>query len=249
VERIPAERNRRAGGMPALPGQIGTATKTMSELTLDQVRSWIEAAGALIEENKALLTDLDTAIGDGDHGTNMSRGMAVVRRKLDTTAVADVGGMLKLVGMTLLSTVGGASGPLYGGFFLAMAKAAPGKATLAITEIGEALAAGLDDIRRRGKAEVGDKTMVDALTPAVAAFLSASAEDLRATSRAAADAARAGAEGTTPLQARKGRASYLGERSIGHQDPGATSSWLLLEALASACGAEGQRVRRVRSIG
>jgi phosphoenolpyruvate---glycerone phosphotransferase subunit DhaL len=215
--------------------------KTMNELTLHQVRWWMEAAAALIEENKALLTDLDTAIGDGDHGTNMSRGLAAVRKRLDTTAAVDVGGMLKLVGMTLLSTVGGAAGPLYGGFFLAMAKTAAGKATLARTEMGEALTAGLDDIRRRGKAEVGDKTMVDALTPAVEAFLSVSAEDLRAASRAAADAARVGAEGTTPLQARKGRASYLGERSIGHQDPGATSSWLLLEALASACRAGGER--------
>ena len=215
----------------------GQQTKAMTEFTLDRVRSWIEAAGTLIEENKALLTDLDTAIGDGDHGTNMSRGWTAVRRKIDATAAPDVGGMLKLVGMTLLSTVGGAAGPLYGGFFLAMAKAAPGKTTWAKTEMGEALAAGLDDIRRRGKAEAGDKTMVDALTPAVAAFLAISAEDLRAASRAAADAAKTGAEGTTPLQARKGRASYLGERSIGHQDPGATSSWLLLEALASSCEA------------
>jgi len=209
----------------------------MTELTVDRVRSWIEAAGVLIEENKALLTDLDTAIGDGDHGTNMSRGWAAVRKKLDATPAADVGAMLRLVGMTLLSTVGGAAGPLYGGFFLAMAKTTAGKATLARTEIGEAFAAGLDDIRRRGKAVVGDKTMVDALTPAVEAFVSVCSADLRAASRAAADAARAGAEGTTPLQARKGRASYLGERSIGHQDPGATSSWLLLEALASVCGA------------
>ena len=209
----------------------------MNELTLDRVRSWIEAAATLIEQNKTLLTDLDTAIGDGDHGTNLSRGFAAVRKKLDATAAVDISGMLKLVGMTLLSTVGGASGPLYGGFFLAMEKASTGKATLARTEWSEALAAGLDDIKRRGKAELGDKTMVDALTPAVEAFVSVCSADLRAASRAAADAARAGAEGTTPLQARKGRASYLGERSIGHQDPGATSSWLLLEALASVCGA------------
>jgi len=213
----------------------------MNKLTLDRVRSWIEAAGTLIEQNKALLTDLDTAIGDGDHGTNMSRGFAAVRKKLEATAAADISGMLSLVGMTLLSTVGGASGPLYGGLFLAMAKASTGKATLARTELSKTLTAGLNDITRRGKAELGDKTMVDALTPAVAAFLSVSAEDLRAASRAAADAARVGAEGTTPLQARKGRASYLGERSIGHQDPGATSSWLLLEALASACEAGTER--------
>lgn len=211
----------------------------MDDLTLDRVRLWIETAGALTEQNKALLTELDAAIGDGDHGTNMSRGLTAVRNKLDATMAEDVGGLLRVAGMTLLSTVGGAAGPLYGGFFLAMAKAASGKAALERREMAEALAAGLEDVRRRGKAELGDKTMVDALTPGIEAFRSLSEQGLETAAHAAADAARAGAEATTPLQARKGRASYLGERSIGHQDPGATSSWLLLEALASACAGAG----------
>jgi len=200
-------------------------------LTLDRARSWIEAAATLVVQNATLLTELDTTIGDGDHGTNMERGFSAVRKKLDSTTTADIGALFKLVGMTLLSTVGGAAGPLYGGFFLEMAKAAAGRQALAKSELDQVLGAGLNDIKRRGKAEVGDKTMVDALTPAVGAFRSAS--ELHAASRAAADAAKEAAEKTTPLLARRGRASYLGERSIGHQDPGATSCWLLLEALAS----------------
>ena len=197
-------------------------------------RLWIAAAADLIAQNKVLLTELDSAIGDGDHGTNMSRGFEAVRKKLQTTDVADPAGLFKLIGMTLLSTVGGASGPLYGGFFLAMAKAAGGKPELTKDDLYGSLVAGLDDIKRRGKAEPGDKTLVDSLVPVAKAFEQSPA-DLGAASRAAADAAKAGAEGTRPLQARKGRASYLGERSIGHQDPGATSCWLLLEALALTC--------------
>jgi len=202
-------------------------------LTLDRARSWIEAAATLVVQNATLLTELDTAIGDGDHGTNMERGFRAVRKKLDGTTTTDMGALFKLVGMTLLSTVGGAAGPLYGGFFLEMAKATAGRQTLAKSELDQVLGAGLNDIKRRGKAEVGDKTMVDALAPAVGAFRSAS--ELHAASRAAADAAKEAAEKTTPLLARRGRASYMGERSIGHQDPGATSCWLLLEALASVC--------------
>jgi dihydroxyacetone kinase-like protein len=206
-------------------------------LTLDWARSWIKAAATLVGQNAALLTELDAAIGDGDHGTNMERGFGAVRRKLDDTTTTDIGALFKLVGMTLLSTVGGAAGPLYGGFFLEMARAAAGRHTLAKSELDPVLEAGLNDIKRRGKAEVGDKTMVDALTPAVEAFRSAS--ELRTASRAAADAAKKAAEKTTPLLARKGRASYLGERSVGHQDPGAASCWLLLEALASVCAPKG----------
>ena len=208
------------------------------ELTLEEARSWIESASTLVAQNATLLTELDTAIGDGDHGTNMERGFGAVRRKLDGTTTTDIGALFKLVGMTLLSTVGGAAGPLYGGFFLEMAKAAAGRHTLAKSELDEVFDAGLNDIKRRGKAEVGDKTIVDALTPAVRAFRSAS--ELYAASRAAADAAKDGAEKTAPLLARKGRASYLGERSIGHQDPGATSCWLLLEALASVGASDRQ---------
>ena len=205
----------------------------MTELTLDQARLWFAAAGDLVEREIARLTELDTAIGDADHGFNMQRGFYAVRKKLEVTVTEDLGSLFRLVGMTLVSTVGGASGPLYGGFFLEMAKVANGKAYLGKNEICTALAAGLNDIKRRGKAEVGDKTMVDSLSPAVGALESAT--ELCAAFRAAADAAKTGAEGTIPLEARKGRASYLGQRSIGHQDPGATSSWLLFEALASVC--------------
>lgn len=207
----------------------------MQVLTMQSVRTWILAAATLLEQNKALLTDLDTAIGDGDHGTNMARGFEAVRKKLETAASADIGALFRLAGMTLLSTVGGASGPLYGGFFLAMAKAVNPEAELGKNDLQQALVAGLCDIKRRGRAEPGDKTMVDALAPAVASF-EASSADLSAACRAAANAARAGMESTRQLQARKGRASYLGERSIGHQDPGATSCWLLLEALARVWG-------------
>jgi phosphoenolpyruvate---glycerone phosphotransferase subunit DhaL len=206
---------------------------TVTEFTLDQARRWISGAGDLVERQAIRLTELDSAIGDGDHGTNMLRGFSAVRRKLEVTVTEDLGSLFRLVGMTLVSTIGGASGPLYGGFFLEMAKVTAGKARLGKDEVSAALAAGLNDIKRRGKAEVGDKTMVDSLSPAVAAF--ESVNELCAAYRAAADAAQSGAEGTIPLQARKGRASYLGQRSIGHQDPGATSSWLLLEALASVC--------------
>ena len=208
----------------------------MTEFTADQARLWIAGAGDLVERQAIRLTELDTAIGDGDHGTNMLRGFSAVRRKLEVTVTGDLGSLFRLVGMTLISAVGGASGPLYGGFFLEMAKVTAGKACLGKDEISAALAAGLNDIKRRGKAEVGDKTMVDCLLPAVAAR--ESVKELCAAFRAAADAAKTGAEATIPLQARKGRASYLGERSIGHQDPGATSSWLLFEALASVCRQE-----------
>ena len=200
---------------------------------MDQARLWIAGAGDLVARHVMRLTELDSAIGDGDHGTNMLRGFTAVRRKLEATVTEDFGSLFRLVGMTLVSTVGGASGPLYGGFFLEMAKTTAGKAYLGKDEVSTALAAGLNDIKRRGKANVGEKTMVDSLSPAVAAL--ESAEELCAAFRAAADAAKSGAEGTTPLEARKGRASYLGERSVGHQDPGATSSWLLFEALASVC--------------
>jgi phosphoenolpyruvate---glycerone phosphotransferase subunit DhaL len=206
---------------------------TVTEFTVHQARLWIAGAGDLVERQAMRLTELDTAIGDGDHGTNMLRGFAAVRKKLQVTVTEDFGSLFRLVGMTLISTVGGAAGPLYGGFFLEMAKVTAGKACLGKEEVSTVFAAGLNDVKRRGKAQVGDKTMVDSLEPAVAAL--ESAKELCATFRAAADSAKTGAEATTPLEARKGRASYLGQRSIGHQDPGATSTWLLFEALASVC--------------
>jgi len=207
---------------------------TMEMLTLTGARSWIFTAAASIAGNATLLSDLDAAIGDGDHGANMNRGFSAVIAKLDATAAADLGVLFKTVGMTLLSTVGGAAGPLYGGFFLALAKQCAGKTELDGIEIGALLDAGLADIQKRGKAELGDKTMVDALAPAIVAFKSAG-PDLKQATVAAAAAARAAAVDTAPMLARKGRASYLGERSIGHQDPGANSMALLLEALSTAC--------------
>ena len=207
----------------------------MEHLTVENARSWIKAAALLISENAAMLTELDTAIGDGDHGENMNRGFKAVEKKFEGTTPADLTSLFKLVGMTLLSSVGGAAGPLYGGFFLALSKASTGKQQLTKQELGEVLTEGLADIQKRGKAQLGDKTMVDALAPALDAYRASADGDVMPALHAAVEQAHKSAEATIPLLARKGRASYLGERSIGHQDPGATSSWLLLQALASAC--------------
>jgi phosphoenolpyruvate---glycerone phosphotransferase subunit DhaL len=207
----------------------------MEYLTLETARSWIKAAALLVTENAPWLTQLDTAIGDGDHGENMMRGFSAVEKKLATTAPPDLAVLFKLVGMTLLSSVGGASGPLYGGFFLELGKSSAGKGKLSKAEVGQILANGLADIQRRGKAQAGDKTMVDAWLPALEAYQASPNTDLAKALAVAADRARGAAEATIPLLARKGRASYLGERSVGHQDPGATSTWLLLKALASVC--------------
>src|SRR6185312_5315862 len=208
----------------------------MESFTLENARSWMETTALLISENARMLTELDTAIGDGDHGENMMRGFKAVTKKLAAEAApADLTALFKLVGMALLSSVGGAAGPLYGGFFLALSKATTGKQMLGKAELQQILTEGLADIQRRGKAELGDKTMVDALVPALQALRTSPNGDLTPALKAAAEQAHRSAEATIPLQARKGRASYLGERSIGHQDPGATSAWLLLRALASAC--------------
>jgi phosphoenolpyruvate---glycerone phosphotransferase subunit DhaL len=210
----------------------------MESFKLEDARSWIKAAALLITENARMLTELDTAIGDGDHGENMLRGFKAIEKKLEIGAPpSDLVGLFKLVGMALLASVGGAAGPLYGGFFLALGKACAGKQVLNKAELGNALAEGLADIQRRGKAVLGDKTMVDALAPALHAFRTFPDGDLAGALKGAAEQAHRSAEATVPLQARKGRASYLGERSIGHQDPGATSAWLLLQALASVSGA------------
>lgn len=203
----------------------------MEALKLEQMRSWILTTAAAIETNSTLLSDLDAAIGDGDHGANMTRGFSAVVKKLETARPADIGALFKTVGMTLISSVGGASGPLYGGFFLELGRQTAGKQEVDATALASMLEAGLVDIKKRGKAELGDKTMVDALTPAVEA-IKAAGNDIATATRTAAATARDAAEKTTPLLARKGRASYLGERSIGHQDPGATSSAILLESLA-----------------
>ena len=200
---------------------------------------WVRRFAAAIAEHKDELTNLDSAIGDADHGTNMDRGMQAALAAVVDAAPATPGALLTKVGMTLVSTVGGASGPLYGTFFLRMATAAGEVDALNAEAFAKALRAGLDGVVARGKAEAGDKTMFDALAPAVEALDTALAagaplaDALRATAAAAAE----GRDATVPMLARKGRASYLGERSVGHQDPGATSTTLLLEAAAAAVGA------------
>lgn len=207
-------------------------------VTCQQVRDWVRAFAAAIADNKDYLTELDAAIGDADHGINMNRGMQAVLGKLDAGADDDIGALLKAVGMTLVSTVGGASGPLYGTLFLRMGTSAAGKPGLSAQDWATALAAGVDGVQARGKAEPGDKTMIDALVPAAEAVTSALAGGaaLDEALGKSAEAARHGMEATIPLVARKGRASYLGERSAGHQDPGATSSWLFIRAAADTFG-------------
>jgi phosphoenolpyruvate---glycerone phosphotransferase subunit DhaL len=203
-----------------------------------QVSDWIRAFAAVIAENREYLTELDSAIGDADHGINMNRGMQAVVGKLDAGEPADAGALLKTVGMTLVSTVGGASGPLYGTLFLQMGTSAAGKSDLSDQDWADALAAGVAGVQRRGKAELGDKTMLDALIPAVETLRSALADGatLDEALRRTAETAQEGMTATIPLVARKGRASYLGERSANHQDPGATSSWLLLRTAAETLG-------------
>jgi dihydroxyacetone kinase-like protein len=194
---------------------------------------WLRDFASTIHDNAAYLTQLDSAIGDADHGINMDRGFKAVVAALDETEFDSVEELLKKTGMTLVSKVGGASGPLYGTFFLRFGAALAG-AEVTPASVGEALHAGVGGILARGKAELGDKTMYDAWAPALDAYDAAVAggSDLAGALRAAADAAATGRDATTPLVARKGRASYLGERSAGHQDPGATSTALLVESAA-----------------
>jgi phosphoenolpyruvate---glycerone phosphotransferase subunit DhaL len=211
------------------------------DVDVEALAAWIRESASLVVVNKDLLTHLDSAIGDADHGINMDRGMSAVVAALDGERPASAAALLKLVGMTLVSTVGGASGPLYGTLFLRMATAAGEAASLDAQGFAKALRAGLDGVVARGKAEAGDKTMYDALAPSVDALDAALAggEPLGSALRAAVAAAEAGRDATIPMLARKGRASYLGERSVGHQDPGATSLALLVEAAASSLTATG----------
>lgn len=194
----------------------------------------IRAVAATVAEHRVELTHLDREIGDGDHGENLARGFTAVLTKLESAEPADPAAVLKLVATTLISTVGGAAGPLFGTGFLRAATSLGDAAELDGSAVATALTAARDGVVARGKAESGDKTMVDALTPAVNAAKQAAAggASVAQVLVAAADAATAGAAETVPMQARKGRASYLGERSIGHQDPGATSTGYLLQALA-----------------
>ena len=204
-------------------------------ITRDDTLNWVKAVATVIGENKDYLTQLDAAIGDADHGANMDRGFKAVMNKIPEISDKDIGTIFKTVGMTLISTVGGAGGPLYGTFFLQAGMKTAGKMELNLVDWTEALEAALNGVIMRGKAELGDKTMVDALTPAVAALKQSISENqpIHKALELSADAARQGMEGTIPLVARKGRASYLGERSAGHQDPGSTSSYLILKAAAN----------------
>ena len=209
-----------------------------SSISYDEMVAWIHRFGDVIVERREELTRLDTAIGDADHGTNMDRGMRAAVERVDALDGDDISAALKGVGMALVSKVGGAAGPLYGTMFLQMANAAGDASEVDLAGWTQMLEAGLKGVQMRGKAEPGVKTMVDALAPAVEALERAQEDgaELPAALERSAQAAREGMEKTVPMVARKGRASYLGERSAGHQDPGATSSYLLLQAAVDALG-------------
>ncbi|MFC8676453.1 dihydroxyacetone kinase subunit DhaL [Streptomyces griseorubiginosus] len=194
----------------------------------DFFRRWMTATATSVDREAERLTALDSPIGDADHGSNLRRGFTAVTATLEKEAPDTPGGVLTLAGRQLISTVGGASGPLYGTLLRRTGKALGDAAEVSAEQLAEALRAGMEAVMTLGGAAPGDKTMIDALVPAVDALGSGFA--------AARTAAEQGALATTPLQARKGRASYLGERSIGHQDPGATSAALLIAALAEAAG-------------
>ncbi|ODT99376.1 MAG: dihydroxyacetone kinase subunit L [Pseudonocardia sp. SCN 72-86] len=204
--------------------------------SIDQLTDWVRRFAVAVHEHRDELTRLDSAIGDADHGSNLDRGMTAVVAALDAEPQPSAAALFKKVGMTLVSTVGGASGPLYGTFFLRVATASGEVTELDGPAFAKALRAGLEGVVARGKAEAGDKTMFDALAPAVDALDAALADGdpLGESLRAATAAAEAGRDATIPLVARKGRASYLGERSVGHQDPGATSVTMLVAAAADA---------------
>ncbi|MDN5976518.1 dihydroxyacetone kinase subunit DhaL [Acidipropionibacterium jensenii] len=205
----------------------------MSDLSAQMISTWLKDYANVINENASYLTDLDRQIGDADHGSNMARGMTAVA-SLDPASFASASALLKKAGMTLVSTVGGASGPLYGTFFLRLGTSLVEDGELTSAAFARAIKAGLDGIVARGKASPGDKTLVDALTEAVQAAQQAAdqGKDLPATLQAASSAAEKGRDATIDMVARRGRASYLGERSKGHQDPGATSMALLIDSAA-----------------
>jgi dihydroxyacetone kinase-like protein len=205
-------------------------------MDLAQLTTWIREYARVIGENAQFLTDLDAAIGDADHGINMDRGMTAVISALDEGAPADMSAMCKQVGMTLVKSVGGASGPLYGTFFLRMAGALGADQSVDAADFAKALRAGVEGVVQRGRAEAGDKTMFDALAPALDALDAALAagSSLAVALADATVAADNGRDATESMVARKGRASYLGQRSVGHVDPGATSAAMLIAAAASA---------------
>jgi dihydroxyacetone kinase-like protein len=203
------------------------------QITAEHVIRFIEGVAARIKENRDYLVQLDSAIGDADHGINMDRGFTTVLEKLPTVTDKDIGTILKTVGMTLVSTVGGASGPLYGTAFIRAGMALADRYELTGAEVVAALEAALEGVQARGKAQRGEKTMVDAIGPGIDVLkeAQASGEDFKSALRRAVAATEAGMKSTIPMLATKGRASYLGQRSVGHQDPGATSSFLMAQVL------------------
>ncbi|MGF1759263.1 dihydroxyacetone kinase ADP-binding subunit DhaL [Photobacterium sagamiensis] len=206
----------------------------MMTITKQQIVQWLETSADVFKDEQDFLTELDREIGDADHGLNMNRGFQKVKEKLPSVADKDIGTILKTTGMTLLSSIGGASGPLYGTFFIRNATSVMSKEELNLAELTKMLQDGMDGVVQRGKAEVGDKTMIDTWNGIMVSLKQnqdASVYDALSTAVAEAESAM---KNTIPMQARKGRASYLGERSIGHQDPGATSTYLLFTALRNA---------------
>lgn len=203
-------------------------------ISRDEVLEWIKETAAVLKKNRDYLTELDAAIGDADHGANMDRGFKAVMSKMPDMTDKDIGTIFKTVGMTLVSTVGGAGGPLYGTFYLQAGMKSAGKMELNLEDWALALEAAVDGVVMRGKAELRDKTMVDALTPAVESLKKSinGSVPIGEALKDSAEAAKEGMAATIPWVAKKGRASYLGERSAGHQDPGATSSYLILQAAA-----------------
>ena len=202
----------------------------LTELTATDLAAWVRRAGDLIAEHAEELTDLDAAIGDADHGANMKRGMEAAMAAVAAPVPGTADTVLKKAATALISKVGGASGPLYGTFFLRMAAATAGRSALDLDALTDAVEAGVGGIMQRGRAEAGEKTMLDAWLPALEALRAGTS--MQAALREAAAAADAGRAATEPMLARKGRASYLGERSIGHVDPGASSTALIVRALA-----------------
>ncbi|MGF1761235.1 dihydroxyacetone kinase ADP-binding subunit DhaL [Photobacterium sagamiensis] len=200
-------------------------------VTKQHIVKWLETAADLFAQQENYLTELDREIGDADHGLNMNRGFRKVMEKLPAMADKDIGTVLKTTGMTLLSSIGGASGPLYGTFFIRAASSVMGKEELTLEELVTILDDGVKGVQQRGRAEAGDKTMVDTWLAVINSLQQQPGNELGVALEQAAQAAEKGMKATIEMQARKGRASYLGERSIGHQDPGATSSYFLFTAL------------------
>jgi dihydroxyacetone kinase-like protein len=211
------------------------------EISLGQLRNWLLHYADVIDAQADYLTELDAAIGDADHGANMVRGMTKVRTRLrdETDACSDIGGLMRTVGMILIGSIGGAVGPLYGAFFVRAGKETNGDVSISLTQLAHMFRCGVEGVQQRGKAQLAEKTMIDVLEPAVDALEEAASagETPTAALRSACVVAHKAMLHTIDMEATKGRASYLGPRSIGHQDPGATSSYLLIEALAETVAA------------